>query len=347
MDIQLNTLYVFTAGSYLRRDHRNVVVEFEKQTRATIPVHHLDAVAVFGHCVLSPGLMELCHEQGVSVTYLSESGRVVARVDAPRSGNVLLRREQFRQADRPDACAAIARAIVAGKLQNARHTLLRAAREGRGDGDADDSAALQHAASLIGHHIEALPVAVDVDVIRGHEGDAARLYFGVFPRLIRAARRGDFPMNGRSRRPPLDRVNGLLSFVYALMTHDCVAALTAAGLDPDVGFLHVDRPGRPGLALDLVEEFRTLVADRLVLSLINRQQLGPSDFVTRDGGAVELTADGRKTLVQAYVGRKREEVTHPLLGVKVRVGQLPFLQAKLLARHLRGDADAYPPCILR
>lgn len=344
MDIQLNTLYVFTAGSYLRRDHRNVVVEFEKQTRATIPVHHLDAVAVFGHCLVSPGLMELCHENGVSVTYLSESGRIVARVDAPRSGNVLLRREQFRRADRPDACAAIARAVVAGKLQNARHTLLRAARD---TDDADAPAELQRAASLIGQHVEALPGAADADSIRGHEGDAARVYFGVFPLLIRPARRDEFPMSGRSRRPPLDRVNSLLSFTYALMTHDCVAALTAAGLDPDVGFLHVDRPGRPGLALDLVEEFRTLVADRLVLTLINRQQLGPGDFVARDGGAVELTADGRKTLVQAYVARKREEVTHPLLDVKVRVGQLPFLQAKLLARHLRGDADAYAPCILR
>jgi len=169
----------------------------------------------------------------------------------------------------------------------------------------------------------------------------------VFPRLIRPARRAEFPINGRSRRPPLDRVNSLLSFTYALMTHDSAAALTAAGLDPGVGFLHADRPGRPSLALDLVEEFRTLIADRLVIALINRQQLGPAAFIVRDGGAVELTADGRKALVQAYVARKREEVTHPLLDAKVRVGQLPFLQAKLLARHLRGDAEGYPPCILR
>jgi CRISPR-associated protein Cas1 len=344
MDIQLNTLFVLTAGSYLRRDHRNVVVEVDKQARATIPVHHLDAVAVFGHSMVSPGVMELCHEQGVSVTYLSESGRLVARVDAPQSGNVLVRREQFRRADRPDACTALARGFIAGKLQNARHTLLRAARDGS---DADDAAALQRAASLIGQHIEALVDAAELDAVRGHEGDAARVYFGVFPRLVRSPRRADFPMNGRSRRPPLDRVNALLSFTYALMVHDCASALTAAGLDPDVGFLHADRPGRPGLALDLVEEFRTLVADRLVLALINRQQVGPADFVARDGGGVEMTATGRKTLVQAYVARKREEVTHPLLGTKLRVGQLPFLQAKLLARHLRGDTEAYPPCILR
>lgn len=343
MDLQLNTLYVFTVGSYIRRDHRNVVIEVEKQVKATIPIHHLDAVAVFGPSMVSPGAMELCHEQGVSLTFLNDNGRVIARVDAPRSGNVLVRREQFRRADRPEACATLARAFVAGKLQNARHTLLRA---GRDTDDPDAPVEFQRAASLIGQHIEALPDA-DLESIRGHEGDAARVYFGAFPRLIRPARREDFPMDGRSRRPPLDRVNALLSFIYALMTHDCASALTAAGLDPDVGFLHADRPGRPSLALDLVEEFRTLIADRLVLALINRQQLGPGDFVHRDGGSVELTKDGRKAVVQAYVARKREEVTHPLLGTKARVGQLPFLQAKLLARHLRGDAEGYPPCILR
>ena len=344
MDIQLNTLYIFTVGSYIHRDHRNVVVEFEKKVKATIPIHHLDAVAVFGPSMVSPGAMELCHEQGVSLTFLSDSGRVIARVDAPRSGNVLVRREQFRRADRPESCAALARAFVAGKLQNARHTLLRA---GRDTDDPDAPAEFQRAASLIGEHLESLPNSPDIDAIRGHEGDSARVYFGVFPRLIRPSRRDDFPMNGRSRRPPLDRVNSLLSFVYALMTHDCVSALTAAGLDPDVGFLHADRPGRPSLALDLVEEFRTLIADRLVLALINRQQMGPADFRDRDGGSIEMTSDGRKTLVQAYVARKREEVTHPVLGTKVRVGQIPFLQAKLLARHLRGDAEGYPPCILR
>ena len=344
MDVQLNTLFVLTPGSYLKRDHRNVVVEVEKQTRASIPVHHLDAIAFFGHGLVSPGVMELCQEQGVALTYLTESGRIVARVDAPRSGNVLVRREQFRRADRPDACAALARSFVAGKLHNARNTLLRTARDADDPADSPD---LQRAASLIGQHIEALPDAPDLDSVRGHEGDAARVYFEVFHRLIRPARRDDFPMNGRSRRPPLDRVNSLLSFTYALMTHDCAAALTAAGLDCDVGFLHSDRPGRPSLALDLVEEFRTLIADRLVLALINRQQLGPAEFLARDGGAVELTTAGRKTLVQAYVARKREEVTHPLLGTKVRVSQLPFLQAKLLARHLRGDAEGYPPCILR
>ena len=344
MDLQLNTLYVFTAGSYLHRDHRNIVVEVEKQVKATIPIHHLDAIAVLGPSMVSPGAMELCQDQGVSLTFLSDSGRVIARVDAPMSGNVLVRREQFRRADRPEACLPIARAFVAGKLQNARQTLLRA---GRDTDDPDAPAEFHRAASLIGQHLEALPGAANLDAVRGHEGDSARVYFGAFPKLIRPPRREDFPMQGRSRRPPLNRVNAFFSFTYALMTHDCVSALTAAGLDPDVGFLHADRPGRPSLALDLVEEFRTLIADRLVLAMINRQQVGPGDFLQRDGGSVELTKAGRTALVQAYVARKREEVTHPVLEMKVRVGLLPFLQAKLLARHLRGDAEGYPPCILR
>jgi CRISPR-associated protein Cas1 len=282
---------------------------------------------------VSPGVVSLCAEAGVALTYLEESGRLIARIDAPRSGNVLLRREQFRRADRPEACAALARCFVAGKLHNARNMLLRGARETEDDAD---RSAMESAASRLGQHIADLAGASTCDAVRGHEGDAARVYFDSLPRLIRPARRDSFPMNGRSRRPPLDPVNALLSFAYGLMRNDCIAALTAAGLDPDVGFLHVDRPGRPGLALDLMEEFRTLIADRLVLTLINRQQVVPADFVTRDGGAVELTASGRKALVNAYIARKREEVTHPVTATGVRVGQLPFLQAKLLARCLRG-----------
>jgi CRISPR-associated protein Cas1 len=343
LDIKLNTLYVFTAGSYLRRDHQTVVVEVEKQVKLSLPIHHLDAIAAFGPVMVSPGLIELCLEAGVALTYLSESGRLIGRVDAPRSGNVLLRREQFRRADQAEACAGLARSFVAGKIHNARNALLRAARESDSAEDVDE---LNSAAARLGEHVAALASASTTDSVRGREGDSARVYFAAFPRMIRH-NRSALGMNGRSRRPPLDPVNALLSFTYALMTHDCVAALTAAGLDPDVGFLHVDRPGRPSLALDLVEEFRTLVADRLVLALLNRRQIGPSDFVRRDGGAVEMSVDARKTLVQAYVARKRDEVTHPLLGTTVRVGQLPFVQAKLLARHLRGDSEMYIPCIIR
>ncbi len=343
MDVQLNTLYVFTQASYLRRDHQTVVVEVEKATRQALPIHNLDAIAAFGQVMVSPGLMELCLESGVALTFLTEAGRLIGRVDAPRSGNVLLRREQFRRADRPEACLALARSFVAGKLQNSRNALVRAARE---TDSADDQKTLAAASARIAEGLEALPSASTLDEVRGREGDAARCYFGAFPSMIRQ-NRDELAMSGRSRRPPLDPVNAMLSFTYALLVHDCVAALTAAGLDPDVGFLHVDRPGRPSMALDLVEEFRPLVADRLVLTLLNRRQITPSQFVRRDGGGVEMNSDARKTLVQAYVARKREELTHPLLGTQARVGQLPYLQAKILARHLRGDAELYLPCVLR
>ncbi len=344
MEVHLNTLYVMTNGAYLRRDRQNIVVEVEKKTRSAVPIHHLDGISIFGRAMVSPSAMAFCQESGVSLTFLTESGRLMARVDAPRSGNVLLRREQFRLADRPDACAKLARSFVAGKLHNARNTLLRAAREKASD---DERAGFDRAAALIGGHIEELPRSPTTDSVRGHEGDGARVYFEQLPKLIRAPRRAEFPMKGRTRRPPLDRVNALLSYVYALLLADCVSGLVAAGLDPDVGFLHVDRPGRPSLALDLLEEFRTLVADRLVLALINRQQINAKHFVDRDGGSVEMTLDGRKMVIQSYVARKRELVRHPLLESEVKVGQLPFLQAKLLARHIRGDCDTYIPCVLK
>lgn len=344
MNIALNTLYVFTMGAYLKRDHQNVVVKIDGKVRASIPIHHLDGVAVFGPVTVSSGVIELCVESKTALTYLKESGRLIARIDAPRTGNVLLRREQFRRADDPQACARLARSFVAGKLHNARNQHLRVARESEDD---DDRRALEQSAARIGEHIAELERTETTDAIRGREGDSARVHFGVFPRLIRPSVRQGFPMSGRSRRPPRDSVNALLSFTYALMLNDCAAGLTAAGLDPDVGFLHVDRPGRPSLALDLVEEFRTLIADRLVLALLNRRQITPDQFRQRDGGGVELTDEGRKTLIQAYVARKREEVIHPLLESSVRVGQLPFIQARLLARHLRGDAEIYIPCVLR
>jgi len=292
---------------------------------------------------VTPGAMRLCAEHGVAVSFLSMSGRLLSRVDAPGSGNVLLRREQFRWADRPDRCADVARAVVAGKLHNARNLLLRAARENAAE---DDQHRLHFAANRLGDTIPALAKLTDVDVIRGHEGDAARVYFEAFTHMIRQ-NRDAFRFTERSRRPPRDAINTLLSFVYSLLLQDCVAALAASGLDPNVGYLHVDRPGRPGLALDLMEEFRSLVADRLVLALVNRQQVQPGNFQRDEGGAVRLDEAGRRTVLTAYQQRKRETVTHPLLEQKASVGRLPFLQARLLARHIRGDAPTYVPCIVK
>lgn len=341
--VRLNTLYLMTDGAYLHRDHQTLQVQVAQETKLAVPIHHLHSVAVFGQVMVSPGAMQLCAECGVAVTFLSATGRLVARVDAPASGNVLLRREQFRQADSPEACAKIAKQCVAGKLRNARTLLQRAVRE---SDVSDDVACLERASADVAHGIRALESVTDLDVVRGHEGDAARAYFGAFSAMVRCQRE-TFAMKERTRRPPLDPLNALLSFVYALLLHDCTAALTAAGLDPSVGFLHADRPGRPSLSLDLMEEFRPLVADRLVLSLINRRQVDGNGFQTRDGGAVEMSDTTRRAVVEAYQSRKQEEVTHPLLEQKVRVAELPFLQAKLLARCLRGDLPAYPPCVLK
>lgn len=341
MEIQLNTLYVLTRGATVRRDHLTVQVVLNREVKLSVPVHQLESVAAFGGVHVTSSAMALCAENGVAVNFLTEAGRLMARVDAPGSGNVLLRREQFRQASLPDRCRHIGSFIVAGKVQNTRNLLLRGARETERD---DDREALQQAAARLAETIARLPSADSIDSVRGHEGDAARGYFGVFASLVRHERAA-FSPNGRSRRPPLDRMNALLSFLYGLLLQDCVAATAAAGLDPSVGFLHVDRPGRPGLALDLMEEFRPLAADRLALALVNRQQVKPGGFTVRDGGAVEMTDATRRAVLAEYHKRKREELLHPLLNQKTTVGRMPFLQARILARHIRGDLPDYVPFV--
>ena len=343
MDVQLNTLYVVTRGATVRRDGLTLQVVVEQEVRLSVPIHQLESVAAFGGVHVTPPAMNLCAEHGVAVAFLTEAGRLVARVDAPSSGNVLLRRTQYRLADNPAARAAVARCVVAGKVQNARNLLLRAGRE---SADPADQAALSAAAGRLADALPPLETEADVDSARGREGDAARVYFDAFGAMVRV-NRPEFAPNGRTRRPPLDRMNALLSFAYGLLCQDCVAACAAAGMDPSVGFLHVDRPGRPGLALDLMEEFRPLLADRLALALVNRQQVKPDGFAVREGGAVGMDDATRRTLLAAYQQRKREEVTHPYLGVKVPIGRLPFLQARVLARHLRGDLPSYVPCVPR
>jgi CRISPR-associated protein Cas1 len=287
--------------------------------------------------------MALCAERGVAVAFLTESGRLLCRVDAPSTGNVLLRREQFRKADVGTHRAAISRCVVAGKIQNCRNLLLRAARETT---NAADQSALHTSAGYLANALPLLGTDNDADIVRGREGDAARTYFDTFGHMVRQ-NRDTFSPRGRTRRPPLDPMNALLSFLYGVLVHDCAAACAAAGLDPSVGFLHVDRPGRPGLALDLMEEFRPLLADRLALALVNRQQVRPEGFTVRDGGSVQMDETTRRTVVSAYQKRKREEVTHPFLDRKVPLGRLPFLQARILARHLRGDLTDYVPCVLK
>ena len=338
-----NTLYVQTQGAYVGKDGETVRVKVENEVKLTVPLHLLEGIVCFGRVSVSPSLLAAAAERDLTISYFSESGRFVARVVSATSGNVLLRREQYRRADDPEACCRIARAIVAAKIQNSRVNILRSAREADVPETVDH---LKHAADRMACSLDTLAKAETVDSVRGCEGDAARVYFEAFNGMIRQQRE-TFQMNGRSRRPPCDPLNALLSFAYALLTHEMAGALEAVGLDPAVGFLHVDRPGRLSLALDLLEEFRPLIADRLVLSLINLRQVKPEGFETQPGGAVVMDSATRKTFLTTLTQRKREEVTHPLLEEKASIGLLPHLQARLLARHLRGDLADYPALILK
>jgi CRISP-associated protein Cas1 len=333
----LNTLYVTTQGAYLRKESETVVIEVEREIRLRLPLLNLGGIVCFGNVLCSPFLLGACADAGVAVSFLTENGRHLADVVGAPSGNVLLRRAQYRRADDPAGSAALARAFVAGKIVNARHVLRRAAREAEGGAPALDAVA-----ELLGHRLRALSRAEDLDTVRGVEGSSAAEYFSVFASLV-TRQREDFPFGDRNRRPPLDRVNALLSYLYTLLRFDAAGALTAHGLDPAVGFLHRDRPGRDGLALDLMEEFRAPFADRLALSLINRQQVRAQHFRIEENGAVLLTEDGRKEVLTAWQKRKQEEIEHPFLEEKLPIGLLLHAQALLLARHLRGDLDAYPP----
>lgn len=334
----LNTLYVTTQNAYLARENETVTVRVDHETRLRVPIHTLGGIVCFGLVSCSPPLMELCGERNVAISFLSERGRFYARVQGPVSGNVLLRREQYRRADDLEASAEIARAVVAAKVANCRTVLLRGVR----DHPDANSAALTSVADGLARILNALREPMPLDPVRGREGEAARLYFSVWDHLI-TTQKEDFFFHERNRRPPLDNVNALLSFLYTLLTHDMAAALEAVGLDPAVGFLHRDRPGRPGLALDMIEELRPGVADRLVLSLVNRQQVKGKGFVKSESGGVVMDDATRKEVLVAYQNRKQEEIQHPFLGEKIAIGLLPHAQALLMARHLRGDLDGYPP----
>jgi CRISPR-associated protein Cas1 len=336
----LNTLYVSTQGTYLSRESETIHVRVEQETRMRVPIQQLSSVVCMGNVAFSSGFLALCAENGVSVCCLSEHGQFQARMEGPVRGNVLLRRQQYRAADDPDVSAGIVRAILAAKVANARNVLLRAARE---HPMAEEREKLTEAAIRLASTLRALTIdpQPDVDALRGLEGDAARAYFAVFNSLI-LAQKDDFAFTQRSRRPPMDNLNALLSFLYTLLTHEATGALESVGLDPAVGFLHTDRPGRPGLALDVAEEFRAPMSDRVALSLINRRQIRGVHFEHTASGAVTLRDVGRREVIQAWQERKREELQHPYLVEQCPWGLLPYCQALLLARHLRGDLNAYP-----
>lgn len=340
----LNTLFVLTPDAYVRLDHDALKVEANGEKILQVPLHHLGGVMLFGNAMMSTQAMHRCARDGRQISLMDYAGRFQARVVGPVCGNVLLRLAQYEAHRDAVKSRDIACALVAGKVKNMNQAVSRASREAKSSVDAD---ALRSCAASLAALLLSLPNQPTTDAVRGIEGQAAALYFAFFGLMI-AVPADEFSFRTRTRRPPRDRVNALLSFVYALLTADCTAACEGVGLDPQFGFLHVLRPGRPSLALDLMEEFRPCLADRLVLTLINRRQIRPEHFEAREeaGESVLLTEAGRKIVLSAYQTRKQEDVPHALLKENAPFGLLPHLQARLLARHLRGDLGSYPPFLV-
>lgn len=339
----LNTLYVTSPGAHLGRERENVLIYIEDEVRFRIPIHNLEGIVTFGYTGASPALMHLCTSRGVALSFLSPSGRLLAKVASPVQGNVLLRKRQYELSDNPETTFELARSFVLGKLMNSRTVLRRFLRD---HADREGNQEIGQAARAITGQIDKLLNANSLEVLRGIEGEAARTYYSVFNYLILDSKDA-FYFNGRSRRPPLDRTNAVLSFLYSLLAHDCAAALETVGLDPQVGFLHRIRPGRSSLSLDLMEELRPYLVDRLTLALINTQQIDARDFVVKETGGILMTDEGRKKIINAWQTRKQQEVTHPYFDERFEVGLIPYAQAMLLARCIRGDIDGYPPFLMK
>jgi CRISP-associated protein Cas1 len=334
-----NTLYVTSAGAYVAKDHETAQVRVTGEVKVTVPLHHLSSIVCFGPITVSPALMADCSERGIEVAFLTEHGRFLARVDGVAQSGATLRRAQYRAADDPVRSLELAKAFVVGKVANARTTLQRSAREQQ---DAVAVERLERAVAAMEHRLPGALASKTADELRGQEGEAAATYFGAFDHMIRQQREA-FRFEGRSRRPPGDAMNALLSFLYGLLLNDAAGALAAVGLDPAIGYLHVDRPGRPSLALDLCEEFRPFLADRTALAMVNLQQVRGEGFIKRETGGVEMSDNTRKAVITAYQERKQESIRHPFTEEETSVGLLIHQQARLLARAIRGDLDAYPP----
>ena len=335
----LNTLFVTSEDVYLSLEGENVLANRDKEVVARYPLHTLQSIVSFSYAGASPALMGACAQKGIGLAFCTPRGRFLARVCGENNGNVLLRREQYRIADDDRRSCAIARNMIFGKLANSAAVIQRTLRD---HGSRVTNCGLEAAVSTIRGLQQPVLEQTDLEALRGLEGVGASAYFGVFDHLL-LSRKEDFFFHGRNRRPPLDRVNAMLSFAYSLLTHDCASALESVGLDCYVGFLHRDRPGRESLALDLMEELRPCMADRFVLTLVNNRVVKPEDFQVQDSGAVLLTEEGRRKFLKAWQERKRDTLTHPYLNEKMSWGMIPYVQALLLARHLRGDLDAYPP----
>ena len=335
----LNTLYVTTPESYLSLDGENVVILIDNEEKRRFPLHTLESIAYFGYKGTSPALMGACATRGIRLSYFSPNGRFLAAASANENGNVLLRKRQYRVSDDSVMSAKIARSFILAKTYNSRWILERATRD---HPQRVDVSAMKESCQALAKQMQAVEQCTDLDMLRGLEGSASERYFSHLNDMILVDDE-QFRFSGRNRRPPMDRVNALLSFLYALLSNMCASALQQAGLDPYVGFLHRDRPGRISLALDLMEEFRGLFCDRLALTLINTRAVSAKHFDCKENGAVFLNDSGRKTIINAWQARKKETIMHPYLSEKVQWGLVPYLQALLLARYLRGDLDAYPP----
>ncbi|MDR3393404.1 MAG: type I-C CRISPR-associated endonuclease Cas1c [Parasulfuritortus sp.] len=340
----LNTLYVMTPYAYAHLENATVRIDVEHEKKLQVPLHHIGGLVCFGNVMVSPALMHRLADEGKSLVLLEDSGRFKARLEGPVSGNILLRQAQYRQAADTAFALEMARAVIAGKLKNSRSVVMRGARE---TFDSDEAATLTRTADNLAASLRTVKDASDLDTLRGLEGEAARGYFTALNLIVKPQARETFALNGRTRRPPLDRFNALLSFLYSMLMNDCRSALETVGLDPQLGFLHTVRPGRAALALDLQEEFRSILADRLALTLINRGQIAADDFDLREGGAVMLNDKGRRKVVTAWQERKQEEVTHPLVEAKMPLAILPFIQARFMARALRGDMEGYLPYLAK
>lgn len=340
MRILLNTLYVTTPEAYLSKDGLNVVISVKQNEIFRIPIHNIEQIVTFGYMGASPGLMKLCADSGVSLTFLSPQGRYISRSQGPTKGNVLLRKAQYKYSDDINYSLHLCKLFIGGKIQNYRNILRRFIR------DNGEDAAIANAAEELLRCKRKVFNADSIDSVRGIEGEAANSYFGVFSHLLLNQKK-DFTFNGRNRRPPKDAINAMLSFVYTLICNDMTSALETVGLDPYVGFMHTLRPGRASLSLDMMEELRAYLGDRLVLSLINRKQITSKDFLQQGDEGIIMTDSGRKIILSAWQNRKKEQITHPYLNEKVNIGLLPYIQSMLLARFIRKDLDDYPVFLIK
>ena len=335
----LNTLYINSPDRYISLDGENAVISNDGKIIGRVPLHNIERIVTFGHSGASPALMGKCAAHGIELVFMSRNGRFMARVEGKHRGNVLLRREQYRIADNEQRSLKIAKNMIIGKLYNGRWSIERSIRDHAPRLDCEK---LKSKCELLNNALKQCELCDSMDSLRGIEGEAASVYFSVFDDLI-LQQKDDFSFHTRSKRPPLDNVNALLSFCYSLTAGMCSSALEAVGFDPYVGFMHTDRPGRCSLSLDLMEEFRALMCDRFVLTLINKRIITADDFLRSENGATVLTESGRRTFFEAWQSRKSDVITHPFLKEKVEWGMLPYVQALLLARYIRGDLDGYPP----